>query len=193
MRGEIKIAKGQTKPFNDYTIVGNTVEIHIYSKGNLYKVLVDLEDLDRLKELNRPWHLQWSNKIKDYYIITGISYYTDTGEYKQKTLYLHRFLMNVTKHSEKVHHKDHNPFNNRKYNLEITTNPENSADRQKANSNNKIGVRNVNFIEKLDEYWVQICKNYKRYKWIFPSDQFKEACEFAKEKRREIFGKYSGD
>jgi len=39
MRGEFKIAKGQTKPFNDYTIVGDAVEIHIYHKEKLYKVL----------------------------------------------------------------------------------------------------------------------------------------------------------
>jgi hypothetical protein len=35
-------------------------------------------------------------------------------------------------------------------------------------------------------------KDYKRYKWKFPLDQFDEACKFADEKRKELFGDFAG-
>jgi hypothetical protein len=103
-----------------------------------------------------------------------------------------RFIVDA-QDDEVVDHIDHDTMNNKKENLRVTKFIKNVANRKGANSNNKTGVRNVNYIEKLDEYWVQIMKNGVRYRWIFPGDQFKEACEFAEIKRKEIFGEYAGN
>jgi hypothetical protein len=89
-----------------------------------------------------------------------------------------------------VNHKSHNTLDNRESNLDVTTNQINCSDRLKANKNNKTtGIRNVNYIRSEDVYKVQICKNYVRYYWTFPVSQFDEACEFARQKRIEFFGK----
>lgn len=42
-------------------------------------------------------------------------------------------------------------------------------------------------------YRVQMMRNGVRYKRDFTVDQFKEACEFAEKKRKEIFGEYAGN
>jgi len=42
-------------------------------------------------------------------------------------------------------------------------------------------------------YVVQLMKNGERYAWEFGLNQFKEACKFAEEKRKEIFGKFAGN
>lgn len=86
------------------------------------------------------------------------------------------------------HHKSHNTLDNRKENLEESTWAENVQLRSRANKNSKTGVRNVSYIEDENSYWVQIMKHGERFKWIFPADQFDIACEFAINKRIELFG-----
>jgi len=33
----------------------------------------------------------------------------------------------------------------------------------------------------------------ERFRWIFPGSQFKEACDLAEKKRKELFGKFAGN
>ena len=83
-----------------------------------------------------------------------------------------------------------------KENLRVVSNSKNLQHRSGANNNSKTGVRNVNLITKYkgkQEYWVQIMKNGERFKWEFGLDKFDEACIFAEEKRKELFGKYAGN
>lgn len=112
------------------------------------------------------------------------------GEGKNNdTFYLHKTITgNEDGRKYVVHHKNKNTLDNRKYNLEIVPYIVNVQLRDGANENNNTGVRNVSYIERTNEYWVQITKNYIRQKWIFPITQFKEACEFARLKRIELFG-----
>lgn len=91
-----------------------------------------------------------------------------------------------------VDHINHDTLDNRRVNLRILSGSNNSANRKGANKNSKTGVRNVNWIEKEHCYKVQIMKNYQSYKWDFPADQFDEACKFAEEKRKELFGEFAG-
>jgi hypothetical protein len=91
-----------------------------------------------------------------------------------------------------VNHKDHNTLNNRKYNLEIVPCSINSQLRDKPNTNGQTGVRNVHLVTRYggkQEYWVQIMRNGEKFKWEFDLNQFDEACEFARQKRIELFGK----
>lgn len=97
------------------------------------------------------------------------------------------------KENEYVDHINHDTMNNLKENLRVTTNSKNNQHRKGVNSNSSTGVRNVNYIKKNNEYWVQFSKNYERYKWVFPANQFEEACKFAEKKRKELFGEFAGN
>ena len=89
-----------------------------------------------------------------------------------------------------------NILDNRKDNLRFTNNPNNSANRKSANSNNKTGVRNVHLINRYggkQVYLVQIMRKGEKFVWEFGLDEFDEACIFAEMKRQEIFGEYAGE
>ena len=117
------------------------------------------------------------------------------GKNKSKCILLHSMIMGVEKNTI-VDHINHNPLDNRKKNLRIASSSNNCTNRKGANSNNKTGVRNVHLINKYggkQAYVVQLMKNGERYSWEFGLNQFEEACKFAEEKRKEIFGKYAGN
>lgn len=181
--------KGDYVIKNKYEIRGNTVAIFIKNrKGEVYECYIDLDDLDRLKESEFTWHLLWDKKNEWYYIATSYRY-GEKGNRKGGTIYLHRFIMNVTDKTYRVDHINHNTMDNRKSNLKVTTQQINLLNRKGANKNNNTGVRNVSYIEQNNEYWVQIMKKGERYKWVFQANQFEEACQFAEIKRNELFGK----
>ena len=78
--------------------------------------------------------------------------------------------------------------------VQITEHTNNSTNRKGVNKNNKsTGVRNVCWVERENLYVVQMMKKGERFRQSFPANQFKEACEFAKNKRRELFGTYAGN
>jgi hypothetical protein len=173
-----------------YIIQDKFVTIYIKNKkGIILDVIIDLDDLDIIKKYS--WFLSWQRKIKDYYVTRQESYYDEHGHYKQKTILLHREITKAKK-GQYVDHHNHNSRDNRKENLIVTTNAKNSANRNGANKNSSTGVRNVNWGTNHSEYWVQFCRNNERFKWKFLLDKFNEACEFAKEKRIEIFGEFAG-
>lgn len=74
-------------------------------------------------------------------------------------------------------------------------------DQDKINFKEKYQDNPVAFCEdfynvKLHSYQKVILNNLEkgeRYKWIFPLDQFEEACQFAEIKRQEIFGEFAGN
>ena len=117
--------------------------------------------------------------------------YNSNEKYKYKHWELHRFIMNAQK-GQCVDHVDHNTFDNRKSKLLISNDNLNLQNRKGANKNSGTGVRNVHLITKYgvkQEYWVQIMKNGEKFKWEFGLNEFDEACEFARQKRIELFGK----
>lgn len=187
---DIIISQPRKKGFNNYSIKDDIVEIYLENKkGYKTKTIIDIEDLQMLIDLNYHWYLQWDVWTKSYYAATSI--YPDGYGKKGKTLRLNMLLAN-SKQKVVADHIDRDTLNNRRLNLRITNISQNSSNRDGANCNSKTGVRNVNYIEKLDEYWVQIMKDGVRYKWVSPSDKFDEACKFAEMKRQEIFGIYAG-
>lgn len=143
------------------------------------------------------WHVRYAPNTGTYYTkatrrVDGID-----GKSKKSSVYLHIEIMNP-QHDESIYvdHRNHNTLDNRRMNLRRTENKKNLRHRKGANSNNKTGVRNVNLITKQSgkqEYWVQLCKNYKRYKWVFSLNQFEEACRCAEENRKLLFGEFAGN
>ena len=162
-------------------------------KGEVYKVLIDHEDIEKIK--NYRWHLEYYKTAKCYYVRTTIHIGMFNGKNKSKCILLHSMIMGVEKNTI-IDHKNHNPLDNRKKNLRIVEPSNNSANRKGANSNNKTGVRNVHLINRYGGkqiYMVQIMRKGERFSWEFELNQFEDACKFAEEKRKELFGKYAGN
>lgn len=182
------------KGFNDYKINGDITVIYMIKKnGEVIETIIDTEDLERIKELNFSWHVKWEPSTRSYYA-TAIEYYKppEGKNKKQRILYLHNIVMN-SDGTQIVDHKDNNTLDNRKCNLRYVEKKQNLWNRKGANKNSSTGVRNVNWMKRYNQYWVQIMKDGVRYKWEFPLSQFDEACEFAIMKRKELFGEYAGN
>lgn len=190
---DLSTYKPKTKGFsNSYEIDGDITYIYIITrKLEKYKVLIDTEDLPKLIQFDQTWYISWSEKNKRAYIKS--SYNSKIKNRKKTTVFLHRFIMDFPSSDKDVDHLNHNFLDNRKQNLKIKDRYGNAQNRKGANKNSSTGVRNVNLITKYDgrqEYWVQFMKKGEKFKWEFPINKFKEACEFAEKKRKELFGDY---
>lgn len=175
---------------NKYEIRGDTTAIFLERRnGDIIETLIDTDDLERIKGLGLKYVTGW-DKVSQFYYAKCSKYLglDENGKPKHKVHYLHRDVMNAPKGSIIDHIDNTKPLDNRKKNLRITNQRVNTKNRDRANRNSNTGVRNVNYIERLDEYWVQFMVNYERFRWVFPGNQFKEACEFAEKKRLELYG-----
>lgn len=188
----------RSKGFNRYKICGDYTILYVDTKIKEaeFEIWIDTEDLERIRALGYRWAVTRSKKGKNseplHYAITNI-YWTDEDNVKRHTtITLHTIILNIDSNRFiHVNHKDHNTLNNMKYNLEIVPCSINSQLRDKPNTNSKTGVRNVHLVTKngKEMYYVQIMKNGERFKWEFELNEFDEACEFARQKRIELFGK----
>lgn len=176
---------------NQYIIDGDIAKIIITNKkGKKITVLVDTEDLERVKKYN--WTAGWREDKQRYYIQVTCYYYDEEGNYKHRTILLHKYIMEAHGMYKQVDHKNGDSLNNTKENLRVVKPYNNSANRKGANSNSGTGVRNVNFSSDPNILWVQFMKKGRKFQWEFPISKFKEACEFAEKKRKEIFGEFAG-
>lgn len=129
--------------------------IPIKRKGEIYDVLIDDEDYEKVSKYN--WHIQHLNHTK--YCITSIKI-----DGKWKTLRLHRFL-NGLEYGDKrmINHIDGNGLNNQKSNLEICDNMYNT---QSINTKRNFGWI---YIEKdrSKKYRADVSINKKRYQKRF--------------------------
>ena len=181
MKGESSLLNKDYYTFQVTTVHGTTLDVYV---GN--------EDIDKIKSYN--WHSFWKKDIQNYYIVTTV-YDDPDNPQKCRSILLHRLVTDAPKGTY-VDHRNHNPQDNRKENLRITNNPNNSAHRKGANSNNKTGVRNVHYCKRYKDeyiYKVQIMKNGVMHCWEFALDQFDEACRFAEKMRKKLFGEFAGE
>lgn len=120
---------------NDYKIMdNNTVCIYAYKKCNnkkeLCKILVDIDDLDRVKGI------RWS-----------ISYgYAHNGKLGP----MHRYLLRCTDKNLVVDHINHNTLDNRKSNLRIVTRQQNNWNLRSNTGTSKF--KGVRLIERDNKY-----------------------------------------
>jgi hypothetical protein len=124
---------------NEYEIRGNVTAIFVRCEGKSLETLISTDDLERAKEIPYTWYANW-NKRRKVYIIHG--YYKQDIK-KRKGVLLTRWLLNPSKNLV-VDHINHNTLDNRRENLRLLTNQENSQNRKGSNSNNfRSGIRGV--------------------------------------------------
>lgn len=152
-----------------YEILDDCAKICVRSYDDIIKVLIDLDDVDRCKNIG-IWSLN-----KNGYILN-----CSTG------IYLHRFIMNCTEELE-VDHINHDLLDCRKQNLRIAT-----SSQQKMNTkrriDNKSGHRGVSKCTDRDKWLVSIAKDKKRVTKRF--DKYEDACQFADKILNELHGEY---
>lgn len=151
---------------NKYEIVDNTVIM--YTNNTQTAFYIDLEDLDKVTKYT------WMENHKGYIVRTA------------NYLALHRYLMGDVNSSLVIDHKDRNKKNNKKNNLRIVTQQENTANRS-VNKNNEFGVAGVHKNRsKSNPYGVTIGAKGRLFSGYYPT--LEEAIIARLTKEKELFG-----
>ena len=165
------------------------IELRRRGKESLWTI-IDLEDLQRVLDFPYTWFAKYDKDIDNYYACATEHISYDDGKITNKPVYLHQFILNAK--GKIVDHKNHDTLDNTKWNIEIVKDRCNSTNRKSRNINNKSGYRNVSW----DGYkWiVQLQVNGKNaVLGRFDKEKLEEAGKFAEQKRKEIYGDYSGN
>lgn len=136
-------------------VIGNKIEIlddyavmYIKSKNQILQVLIDKEDVDKVKRYT--WHASYQKDIANYYIETNKK--ISGGKFM---LFLHRYLMDA-KDSLTIDHINHNTLDNRKLNLRVCSQKENNLNQAELRRNNKTGYRNISWQKSCEKYIVTL-------------------------------------
>ena len=155
-------------------------------KGKNLWAIIDLEDLDRVLNIPYTWFAKYDEDIDSFYAATSW-YYPELK--RSKPVHLHQFIMNAN--GKVVDHENHNTLDDRKSNLRVIADSNNSKNRKTRNKNNKSGYRNVSW----DGYkWVvQLQINKKNVALArFAYEDLDKAGAFAEEMRQKYYGEFAG-
>jgi dsDNA-binding SOS-regulon protein len=174
---------------NEYYIKDKVVYIKIRNKEKKeFETKIDIEDFEKIKELNSTWFTAWYPEGNCYYAKATLYLGKVNGKYKNKCIFLHRFITNANE-KEYVDHINHDTLDNTKENLRVVDNSENLRNRI-INRNNTTGVRNVSWSKRWQKYYVQFQKNGKNTLFgTFNANEFDKAVELANRLREELYGK----
>jgi hypothetical protein len=180
---------------NKFEIIDDITKIFIFKKdGKVLETIVNTYIYyEKLKNFNVSWFAGLDKYTKTYYVRCSTHNLKDMdGKDIAKTLYLHRYIMNVND-KEYIDHCDHDTLNNLISNLRIIGKKENAENRSSINSNNTSGYRNVCWDKSRNKWIVQLQINGKNnILGIFEFDKLDKAGIFAKEMREKYYGKYAG-
>jgi hypothetical protein len=139
-----------------------------------YTAAVDLDDLERIKDLGLSWGILFDPRQDTVYVRTMIN-----GKMKL----LHRWILN-TPDGIKIDHIDRDGLNNRKSNLRHATHGQNRQN-MGAYRSNKTGIRGVTFHKLTGKYQVNVqVDGVQKYMGLFST--IEEASIVAKAARAEI-------
>lgn len=167
------------------------IELNRRNKENMW-VTIDLEDLERVINFPYTWYAKYSANAKGYYAC-ATQYLPELKH--GRTVLMHQFIVGIDRTAREfnVDHENHNTLDNRKENLRITNVPDNGKNREKKNSNNKSGYRNVCWLKSYNSWVVQLQINGKNtILGKFPKEQLEEAGKFAEEMRQKYYGEFAG-
>jgi len=155
-------------------------------KLGIFECYIDGSSLDRFREYNHNWHIQWSNTTKSYYACATEYLGTFDGKPKYKSILMHRFICECEE-GMTVDHLNYNTLDNRKENMRVISLLENNRNRQdKANNNSRTGVRNVSYSKSESKYIVQFQIERKNTK-MASFDTLEEATEYANANRHKYY------
>ena len=132
------------------------------------RAIIDIEDVDKVNFTS--WYLD-----KNGYVISKCK---KTGN---KGLYLHRFIMNCPEDMV-VDHINHNTLDNRKTNLRICTQHENTFNKKENGNDRGVFLRGNKWV-------AQISYNYKNI-YLGQFDTYEEALKVRKEAEIKYFGEF---
>ena len=162
------------KKYNTYDLSGE-YGIGYTSKGEEF--WFDLEDYDLIK--NYCWMISHNG-----YVITDIS----KSNNKLPKIQMHRLVMDCPENLF-IDHKNHNTFDNRKYNLRIATKSQNAMN-QIIKTNNTSGIAGVSWDKDVQKWSAYIMLNYNKIHLGYYED-FDKAVEARKNAEEGLFGNWS--
>lgn len=152
---------------NTYNVVGEITYLYD-SSGN--EIIIDTEDFEKV----RPF--RWTQrKTCGRYVLANS---------KKSKIYLHRYILGVKSFEMKVDHINHNPLDNRKSNLRVCTNQENSFNRINQNS------EGVSYRKDKKKWRAYIMVNYKQISLGHYLTK-EEAIQARKEGVKKYYGEYA--
>lgn len=141
--------------------------------------VIDKDDIEKVNKYT--WHLD--KKGKQRYVIVNITYNRTTTK-----IYLHRFIMNCPKNMT-VDHINHNGLDNRKNNLRICTNRENSINSRKRRNTSSIH-KGVSWDKSMNK-WQSYIKNISKKEHLGYFDDETEAAKIYNKRAIELFGEFA--
>lgn len=161
------------------------IELRRRNGENLWTT-IDLEDLEKVINFPYTWYAKLNKSIEKYYVYSS-EYCKETK--KCKPIFLHQFIMNAN--GKTVDHQNNDGLDNRKLNLRVALDKNNSTNRRSRNSNNKSGYRNVCWSKSESKWLVQLQINGKNTV-LGKFDDVDEAGRFAEEMRQKYYGEFAG-
>ena len=162
---------------NEYDLTGEYGVGYTYNKEPFY---FDLEDYDKIKDYT--WH-----RDKDDYVVANCNI-----DGRNTTIKMHRIVMGVLDNDAVcVDHIGHVNYDNRKSELRVATNTQNSMNTV-ISKNNTSGCKGVSWNKEKRKWEVYITVNRKRKHLGYYND-FEDAIKARKEAEEEYFGEFSYD
>lgn len=142
---------------NDYVIVEDTAIFNLYNQKNIKvgEFVIDKEDLEKIK------YKKW--RISHNHVVTGQPYNMDNSSKKCRDIT--HILLNISPDDDEktvIDYKDGNGFNNKKENLRICSQGENTKNKS-FTSNNTSGFIGVSYRKDRNVWCPEIRNEYKRW------------------------------
>lgn len=141
---------------NNFQIIDDYVSIEVNRvNGDVKYAKVSLSDLDKLMQLNCKWFLAKRPHCEGY-LAANIKH--ENG--KWSPILLHRYLFDFPT-GKMIDHINHNTLDNRRENLRVVTNSENSQNRDPKTIKSKSGIRGVTYDKQTGKWRVRFTKDGK--------------------------------
>ena len=162
-------------PFESYREI-------LLSKGQV--AIVDADDYEWLNQWK--WSASWSRTNSRFYAVRKDT--TDPITKHRKRINMHAFILGVEP-PLMADHLNHNPLDNRRKNLRLSTDEQNRKNRRKY-SNNRSGYKGVSF-SKRESKWVANLMIQGKYKHLGYFESKEDAAHAYDEAARINYGEFA--
>lgn len=165
---------------NEFIIQEDYCIIPIKYKSIIKNVIIDIDDIEKCKKYK--WCIQEAKTSKSN------NYIRVCCHINNKTIKLHRYILNETNPSIEIDHINGNTLDNRKNNLRLCKHINNMKN-QKLNKNNTSGYKGVYYNKTTNKWWAEIHYNNKKI-WLGSYIELNDAIKARKEAETKYFGEY---